>query len=107
LKSCANWTPIRGFVRASRDADRQVNDGEPFCGTSLAAAFRRPNSALAWIPLAVMMILSLSLHWPAASALFRFGPLHAYDLALTFSAGIGVLIVLETLKHLWRPHLGL
>jgi Ca2+-transporting ATPase len=53
------------------------------------------------------VILSLSLLWPAASALFRFGPLHADDLALTLAAGIVVLIVLETLKHLWRTRLGL
>ncbi len=75
--------------------------------TSLAAAFRRPNPALAWILLTITVILSLSLLWPAASALFRFGPLHADDLALTLAAGIGVLIVLETLKHLWRARLGL
>ena len=30
----------------------------------------------------------------AARSLFRFGPLHAGDLALTLSEGIGVLIVL-------------
>jgi Ca2+-transporting ATPase len=75
--------------------------------TSLIVAFRRPNQALAWILLAVTVILGLSLLWPAASALFRFGPLHADDLALTLAAGIVVLIVLETLKHLWRMRLGL
>ena len=74
---------------------------------SLVAAFRRPNPALAWILLTVTVILSLSLLWPAASALFRFGPLHADDLALTLAAGVVVLIVLETLKHLWRTRLGL
>ena len=75
--------------------------------TSLVAAFRRPNPALAWILLTVTVILGLSLLWPTASALFRFGPLHADDLALTLAAGIVVLIVLETLKHLWRARLGL
>jgi Ca2+-transporting ATPase len=74
--------------------------------TSLVAAFRRPNAALRWILLGVTAILGLSLVWPAASALFRFGPLHADDLALTLAAGIFVLIVLETLKHLWRGRLG-
>jgi Ca2+-transporting ATPase len=75
--------------------------------TSLIAAFRRPNQALAWILLTVTVILGLGLLWPAATALFRFGPLHADDLALTLAAGIVVLIVLETLKHLWRRRLGL
>jgi Ca2+-transporting ATPase len=73
--------------------------------TSLVTAFRRPNPALAWILLAVTAILGLSLLWPTASALFRFGPLHADDLALTLAAGIIVLIVLETLKYVWRARL--
>jgi Ca2+-transporting ATPase len=75
--------------------------------TSLVAAFRRPNPALAWILLAITTILGLSLLWPAASRLFRFGPLHGDDLALTLFAGVIVLIVLEMLKHLWRARLGL
>ncbi len=75
--------------------------------TSLVAAFRRPNPAFAWILLAITVILGLSLVWPDAAALFRFGPLHADDLALTLAAGIVVLVVLETLKHLWRARLGL
>jgi Ca2+-transporting ATPase len=75
--------------------------------TSLVAAFRRPNPAFAWILLAITVILGLSLVWPTAAALFRFGPLHADDLALTLAAGMVVLIVLETLKHLWRARLGL
>jgi P-type Ca2+ transporter type 2C len=74
---------------------------------SLVAAFRRPNPALAWILLTVTLILGLSLLWPTASALFRFGPLHADDLALVLAAGVVVLIVLETLKHLGRAHLHL
>jgi Ca2+-transporting ATPase len=74
--------------------------------TSLVAAFRRPNPALRWILLGVATILGLSIVLPAASALFRFGPLHADDLALTLAAGFFVLIVLESLKHLWRARLG-
>ena len=74
--------------------------------TSLVTAFRRPNPALAWILLAIILILGLTLLWPSASALFRFGPLHANDLVLTLVAGIVVLIVLETLKYLWRARLG-
>ncbi len=75
--------------------------------TSLVAAFRRPNPAFAWILSAITVILSLSLVWPAAAALFRFGPLHSDDLALTLAIGMVVLIVLETLKNLWRARLGL
>ena len=73
--------------------------------TSLITAFSRPNPALGWIVLAMAVILGASLLWPPASAMFRFGPLHADDLALTFAAGVAVLIVLELLKHLWRRRL--
>jgi Ca2+-transporting ATPase len=75
--------------------------------TSLVMAFRRPNPTLAWILLAVTVILALSLMWPTASALFRFGPLHADDLALTLAAGVAVLVVLELLKPFWRTRLRL
>ncbi len=72
---------------------------------SLITAFRRPNPALRWILLAVVAILGLSLFWPVVSALFRFGPLHLDDLALTLAAGLLVLVVLELLKPLWRARL--
>jgi Ca2+-transporting ATPase len=75
--------------------------------TSLVAAFRRPNPALAWILLAIAAILGLSLLWPPASALFRFGPLHGDDLAVTLGAGLLVLVLLEMLKPTWRKHLHL
>ena len=72
---------------------------------SLVTAFRRPNPALALVLLAVTTMLGLTLLWPFASGLFRFGPLHVDDLALTLGAGGLVLVVLEVLKLLyagWR-----
>lgn len=75
--------------------------------SSLISALGRPNPTLAWILLAIAIILGLSLLWPTASRLFRFGPLHGDDLALTIAAGLGALIVLEMLKQLWRARLGL
>ncbi|MGA7386481.1 MAG: cation transporting ATPase C-terminal domain-containing protein, partial [Pseudolabrys sp.] len=65
-------------------------------------ALRRPNPALALVLLSVTAMLSLTLLWPLASSLFRFGPLHFEDLALTFGAGVLVLVCLELLKPLWR-----
>ena len=65
---------------------------------SLITALRRPNPALALVLLAVTTMLSLTLLWPFASDLFRFGPLHLDDLALTLGAGVLVLVVLEVLK---------
>ena len=43
---------------------------------SLITALRRPNPALALVLLAVTTMLGLTLLWPFASGLFRFGPLH-------------------------------
>jgi Ca2+-transporting ATPase len=72
---------------------------------SLITALRRPNPALFWIVLVVAAVLALSLAVPALSALFRFGPLHPDDLALSLAAGAVVLVLLEILKPLWRTRL--
>ena len=72
---------------------------------SVLTALRRPNPVLLWILLAVAAILTLSLQWPFAARLFRFGPLHLDDLALTVGAGILVFACLDFLKYLrgrWR-----
>jgi Ca2+-transporting ATPase len=72
---------------------------------SLVTALRRPNPALAWVLIAVTTMLGLTLLWPFARGLFRFGPLHADDLLLTFGAGALVLAALELLKPRWRARL--
>jgi Ca2+-transporting ATPase len=68
--------------------------------SSLVTALGRPNPALALVLLAVTTILSLTLLWPFARELFRFGPLHADDIAVTLGAGAAVLVLLEFLKPL-------
>ena len=68
---------------------------------SPVTAFRRPNPALAFVLLAVTVILALTLLWRFARDLFRFGPLHGDDLVLTLGAGLIVLVVLELLKMFW------
>jgi Ca2+-transporting ATPase len=50
-------------------------------------------------------MLGVTLLWPFARRLFRFGPLHLDDLALTLGAGVLVLVFLELLKPLWRGQL--
>ena len=72
---------------------------------SLLTALRRPNPALASVLLAVAAMLGLSLLWPLASDLFRFGPLHWDDLTVTLGAGALVLVLLDLLKPIWRERL--
>jgi len=72
---------------------------------SLLTALRRPNRALVLVLVAVTMMLGLTLLWPFARSLFRFGPLHLDDLGLSLSAGALVLVFLELLKPLWRKSL--
>ncbi len=65
---------------------------------SVWTAIRRPNPTLLWILAAVVAILTLTLAWPFAADLFRFGPLHADDLALTAGAGVIVFACLDAIK---------
>ena len=69
---------------------------------SIRSALLRPNLALKYVLSGMVGILALTLAWPVASNLFRFGPLHANDLALTLGAGFLVLVLLELIKPLWR-----
>ena len=71
-------------------------------GASPLVALRRPNPVLAFVLVAVAAMLGVALLWPVARDLFRFGPLHADDLSLTFGAGVLVLAVLEGAKALWH-----
>jgi len=72
---------------------------------SLITALLRPNPALAWVLATVTAMLALTLLWPLATDLFRFGPLHVDDLSVTIGAGVIVLAALEFLKPHWRARL--
>lgn len=72
---------------------------------SLLTALNRPNRSLIIVVLAVASMLGGTLLWPFATSLFRFGPLHLDDLAMTLAAGFAVLACLELLKPLWRQQL--
>jgi len=73
--------------------------------SSLWRALFSPNRALKFVLLGVTVMLALTLMWPFASELFRFGPLHGDDLVLTVAAGVAVLGVLELLKAVFGPRL--
>ena len=53
----------------------------------------------------VTAVLALSLAWPPAAELFRFGPLHADDLAITVAAAVVSLVLLETVEIPVAPSL--
>jgi Ca2+-transporting ATPase len=55
--------------------------------------------------LVVTVMLALTLLVPFAQRMFRFGPLHADDLAVTVAAGLATILILEFLKPHWRKRL--
>lgn len=69
---------------------------------SLLTAVKRPNAALFYVLSGVVTMLAATLLWPAARDMFRFGPLHWNQLALSLGAGVTALIGLESLKPFWR-----
>ncbi len=69
---------------------------------SLLTALKRPNPALVYVLIAVVFMLAMTLLWPVTRDLFRFGPLHWDDLAISFGAGVLALVCLEGLKPFWR-----
>jgi Ca2+-transporting ATPase len=73
--------------------------------TSLIAAFTRPNRILVVVVAFVVSVLTLSLTWPAAAELFRFGPLHTNDLSITVAAALASLVLLELSKFPLRSAL--
>ena len=72
---------------------------------SIITAFRRRNAALRWVLLIVTVMLGVTLLVPFAQGIFRFGPLHVDDLAVTPAVGLLTILILEFLKPHWRKRL--
>lgn len=70
--------------------------------SSLTGAMGRLKPAMILVLCGVSIVLALSLLWPVAKGVFRFGPLHADDLGLTLAIGVGVLVLLELCKRFWQ-----
>lgn len=70
--------------------------------SSLINAVLRPNLFLWLLLIPVAVLLTTALTWPPAMQLFRFGPFHIDDLAVSLAAAIGVLLAMEAIKPLWR-----
>lgn len=73
--------------------------------SSLWGAVSRWNPAL-WMVIGVALPLLLAaVRWEPAEAIFRFGPLHIDDLAISVGAAAMLLAILESLKRLWQARL--
>jgi len=73
--------------------------------TALVTAFSRPNAALVYVLSGVAGVLTITLTWPSATRLFRFGPIGAGDLAVALGAGALVLLILDFFKPRWAARL--
>jgi P-type Ca2+ transporter type 2C len=60
--------------------------------------FREPNRALWWVVGGAAAVLTLVLTVPFLQNLFRFAPLHRYDLVICLAAGAGSVLWFEALK---------
>lgn len=70
--------------------------------SSLIVALQRPNTFLWLLLAAAAVVLTVALTWPPAMALFRFGPFHIHDLAVSAAAGLSILLLMELIKPFWR-----
>ena len=66
----------------------------------LTALLRPANPALWWIVGATLVMLALVLFLPLSRALFKFGQLHAGDLAIAATAGLGCFVIAQWVKRL-------
>ena len=71
---------------------------------SLFTAFLRTNRTLTFVLSIVAATVAMTLLWPVASGLFRFGSLHIDDLATTLGAGVALLVLLELLWRIFFSH---
>jgi P-type Ca2+ transporter type 2C len=74
--------------------------------SSILTAITRPNRALAIVLPIVAMLLAVTVFWPPARDLFRFGALEPQWLVIPLGAGLAVLVILELLKPIWRAATG-
>jgi Ca2+-transporting ATPase len=72
---------------------------------SFVRAVMRPNPAMWWSFGATGLMLALILLIPAARALFGLGALHWDDVLPCFGLAMGLLLMLELIKPVWRSRL--
>jgi Ca2+-transporting ATPase len=70
--------------------------------SSILTAISRPNRALAVVLPIVGVLLAVTLLWQPARDIFQFAKLEPVHLAVPPLAGLATLVLLETLKPIWR-----
>ena len=70
--------------------------------SSVITAIIRPNRALAYVLPIIAVLLAVTVFWPPARGLFRFGALDPQWLVIPLGAGMAVMAILELLKSIWR-----
>jgi Ca2+-transporting ATPase len=65
---------------------------------SILATLRTPNAALWWVAGGALAFLALTVATPFLRSLFRFGPLHPWELALIAGAGLISILISESVK---------
>jgi Ca2+-transporting ATPase len=72
---------------------------------SIVTAFSRHNTSLRWVLVVVTVMLAVTLLVPPVRQMFRFGPLHVDDIAITVAVGVLTIGILEAMKPHWRKRL--
>lgn len=70
---------------------------------SLVRAFLQPNRSLWILVTVVTATLAITVFWPPAQRLFRFGNFHFTEFFVCVAASLLSLIILEKIKSKWFP----
>jgi Ca2+-transporting ATPase len=65
---------------------------------TILATLRIPNPTLWWVTAATIFFLGLAIFIPFLNGIFRFGPLHVWEVALVAAAGLASVLVAESAK---------
>jgi Ca2+-transporting ATPase len=65
---------------------------------TILATLRIPNPALWWVTAATIFFLGLAIFIPFLNSIFRFGPLHVWEVALVAAAGLASILIAESAK---------
>jgi P-type Ca2+ transporter type 2C len=65
---------------------------------TILATLRIPNPALWWVTTGTFFFLAVAIFVPFLSGIFRFGPLHLWEVAVIAFAGLTSILIAESAK---------